>query len=159
MDRQIGRIVLDSSLVPKQRAIISIGYEGRTPREFLALLRANGVRKVIDVRELPLSRRKGFSKTPLSTLLETAGIAYQHLRAAGNPHRALKADTARCLALYAQHIAAHPEVVDLVTTGLAEKDPVAVICFERAHADCHRSRLLEAVDRKRPRAWRVVRVE
>jgi uncharacterized protein (DUF488 family) len=139
-------------------AVISIGYEGRTPAELIALLIRHRVRKVVDIRELPLSRRKGFSKTPLSAALRTAGIEYRHLRAAGNPHRRLKADTVRCLALYARHLAKHPEVVGLVKEQLID-GRVAVLCFERSHDACHRSRLLAALSRSRARKWRVVRVE
>jgi uncharacterized protein (DUF488 family) len=135
---------------------VSIGYEGRTPAEFLALLVAHRVTKVIDVRELPLSRRKGFSKTPLSAKLRSVGIAYQHVRAAGNPHRHLKSDTARCLALYAAHLKKHPEVVELVGDEL-QSGRVAVLCFERAHEACHRSRLLDAVGRSQ--RVQVLRVE
>ncbi|HEY7289996.1 MAG TPA: DUF488 domain-containing protein [Vicinamibacterales bacterium] len=137
-------------------AVVSIGYEGRTPAEFVALLVAHRITKVIDVRELPLSRRKGFSKTPLSAKLKSAGIDYCHVRAAGNPHRHLKADTARCLAMYTAHLKKHPEVVQLVGDELLS-GRVAVLCFERAHAACHRSRLLDAVSRSQ--RVQVVRVE
>lgn len=140
-------------------AVISIGYEGRTPAELIDLLIANGVRKVLDVRELPLSRRKGFSKTPLSITLKAAGIAYQHIRAAGNPHRQLKAQTARCLALYSKHLSNHPEVLDVVDEAMTG-GPVAVLCFERAHEACHRSRLLAALTAARTSPRRtIIRVE
>jgi uncharacterized protein (DUF488 family) len=138
--------------------VISIGYEGRTMGEFLALLRAHSVRKVLDVRELPLSRRRGFSKTPLGSALEAVGIAYQHLRAAGNPHRRLKADTALCLTLYSQHLADHPEVLNLVSEELRD-GPVAMLCFERLHDACHRSCLLEAIRRSDGGGIEVIRIE
>jgi uncharacterized protein (DUF488 family) len=137
--------------------IVSVGYEGRTPAELVALLQAHDVEKVIDVRELPLSRRKGFSKTPLSEVLRAAGIDYQHLRAAGNPHRHLKATPAVCLAKYSAHLAKHPEVVATVTTAI-DGGRVALLCFERAHDACHRSRLLAAMTARR-RRFKVVRVE
>jgi uncharacterized protein (DUF488 family) len=137
--------------------VVSIGYEGRTPAEFVEQLLARHVTKVIDVRELPLSRRKGFSKTSLSAKLKSAGIAYQHLRVAGNPHRHLKADTERCLALYAAHLKKHPEVVELVGNELMQSGRVAVLCFERAHESCHRSRLLDAIGRAH--RVHVIRVE
>ena len=71
---------------------ISVGYEGRTPAEMVALLRAQRVSRVLDIRELPLSRRRGFSKTALAERLRKAGIEYRHLRFAGNPHRHLLAN-------------------------------------------------------------------
>jgi len=54
--------------------IFTIGYEGKSLDQFVAELRRNRISRVIDVRELPLSRRKGFSKTPLTAALAAAGI-------------------------------------------------------------------------------------
>ncbi|MBA3393051.1 MAG: DUF488 domain-containing protein [Deltaproteobacteria bacterium] len=51
------------------------------------MLSAHRIDRVIDVRDLPLSRRRGFSKTPLATALTAHGIEYVHLRQAGNPFR------------------------------------------------------------------------
>ena len=65
--------------------LFTIGYEGATMDEFLSALRTAGVERVIDVRALPLSRRPGFSKTPLKNALAEAGIDYVHLRALGTP--------------------------------------------------------------------------
>jgi len=143
--------------------VVSIGYQGRTPIELIALLRKHHVEAVIDVRELPLSRRKGFSKTPLSSSLATVGIAYHHLKAAGNPHRKVivtEANRAACLKLYAKHLSKHPEVLDLVAET-CDGRRVAFLCFERAHEECHRAKLLEALTRQASArdAWHVVRVE
>src|SRR5688500_20328748 len=65
--------------------IFTIGYEGTTVAEFLAALQEAGVKRVIDVRALPLSRRPGFSKSPLRAALGEAGIDYVHLKALGTP--------------------------------------------------------------------------
>ncbi len=65
--------------------IFTIGYEGSTVGDFLGALKAAGVERVIDVRALPLSRRPGFSKSPLKAALEEAGIEYVHLKALGTP--------------------------------------------------------------------------
>ena len=54
--------------------IYTIGYEGTTVADFLAALAKAGVRRVIDVRALPLSRRPGFSKTLLGAALKEVGI-------------------------------------------------------------------------------------
>jgi uncharacterized protein (DUF488 family) len=65
--------------------IFTIGYEGAAMDEFLAALKNAGVERLIDVRALPLSRRPGFSKSPLRSTLEEAGIEYVHLKALGTP--------------------------------------------------------------------------
>jgi len=130
--------------------IFTIGYEGTTVAEFLAALKAAGVERVIDVRALPLSRRPGFSKTPLSGALEEAGIEFTHLKALGTPaegraaaragrHEDLKRVYAEQLEL-PEAMAQSAQMLDLV----AEK-PSALLCMEREPAHCHRTLLLSAV--------------
>ena len=65
--------------------IFTIGYEGATVPEVITALKRAGVERVIDVRALPLSRRPGFSKTPLRNALGESGIDYVHLKALGTP--------------------------------------------------------------------------
>src|SRR5207237_10033602 len=72
-------------MTKKKLRIFTIGYQGATVGEFLAALRQAGIEQVIDVRALPLSRRPGFSKSPLRAALEEAGINYVHLKALGTP--------------------------------------------------------------------------
>jgi len=124
--------------------LVSIGYEGRTADEFVAALQARRVDRLLDVRELPASRKKGFGKTALRERLEAAGIEYVHVREAGNPHR--KSAPGKALALYRSHLDANPGVVDTLL-GLASGRRVALMCFEREHERCHRSILLEAMTR------------
>jgi Protein of unknown function, DUF488 len=40
---------------------------------------------VVDVHELPLSRKRGFSKKSLATHLELNGLRYNHMAARGCP--------------------------------------------------------------------------
>jgi uncharacterized protein (DUF488 family) len=139
--------------------IVSVGYEGRTPDGLIALLLERNVERVIDVRELPLSRRRGFSKTALAERLKIAGIEYRHLRIAGNPHRQHKADVEKCLAMYDRHLRSHPEVIDAVRSEVDGRR-VALLCFEREHTSCHRSLLLRALRRRRDqRGTKVVQIE
>ena len=129
--------------------VVSVGYEQRTPDELASLLVDAGVNVLLDVRELPLSRRRGFSKTPLSELLERRGIGYCHLRSAGNPHRDVRRDPKRCLALYRQYLNHHPEIAaSVLVAALGQR--AALLCYERDQARCHRSILLEALRKLRP---------
>ena len=118
--------------------LFTVGYEGRGLDEFVEILQAAGVDRVIDVRELPLSRRRGFSKTPLSEALSSAKIEYVHLRIAGNPYRDQRGDIARCLALYLQHLQRSPEVIEAVLEA-ASGHRAALLCVERDACNCHRS--------------------
>ena len=64
----------------------SVGYERyRDVDDFARLLADAGVERLIDVRELPISRRRGFAKTALGNALGDQGVEYRHLRALGNP--------------------------------------------------------------------------
>jgi uncharacterized protein (DUF488 family) len=130
--------------------IFTIGYEGRRLEEFVQLLARTGVTRVLDIRALPLSRRKGFSKTPLSHALREAGIEYVHLRAAGNPYRHHKDNIERCLQLYAGHLDHHPEVLDEIEEAMKEHC-VAILCVEADPLCCHRSVI---ADRLRAHAQR-----
>jgi uncharacterized protein (DUF488 family) len=130
--------------------IFTIGYEGATMAEFLAALRRAGVRRVIDVRALPLSRRPGFSKTPLSAALAEAGIDYFHLKALGTPAEGRAAARAGRTADLKRIYAGQLELAEAIAQSaqmfaLAEETPSALLCFEREPAECHRTMLLDAV--------------
>jgi uncharacterized protein (DUF488 family) len=60
--------------------LFTIGYEKTTQGGFIDALTVAGVKTVIDVRDLPNSRRAGFSKNVLAASLAAAGIGYVHLR-------------------------------------------------------------------------------
>ncbi|MFL9841811.1 DUF488 domain-containing protein [Sphingomonas sp. ST-64] len=129
--------------------VFTIGYEGATMDSFLAALERAGVEQVIDVRQLPLSRRPGFSKTPLATALGERGISYVHLKALGTPKpgrdAAKKGDRATLEAVYSGQLelpeaqAAAARMRDLI----AQK-PSALLCFERDPCLCHRTLLLDS---------------
>jgi len=129
--------------------IYTIGYEGVTMEEFIAALKRAGVEQVIDVRALPLSRRPGFSKTPLRNALAEAGIAYVHLKALGTPKEgreaARKNDRATLDRIYANQLALpEAQMQAAQMRELAAERPSALLCYERDPGCCHRTLLLEA---------------
>ena len=67
------------------KGLFTIGYESATLADFIATLQAARVTLLLDVREFPLSRKKGFSKRALSEAVQAAGIAYRHERDLGSP--------------------------------------------------------------------------
>ena len=130
--------------------IFTIGYEGTTVGGFIAALQAAGVERVIDVRALPLSRRPGYSKTPLRLALEETGIEYVHLRALGTPTEGRNAaragrheDMARVYAGQLELPEAIAQTAQMI--ALVEEKPSALLCMEREPAHCHRTLLLDAV--------------
>ncbi len=130
--------------------IFTIGYEGTTVAEFVAALQRAGVERVIDVRALPLSRRPGFSKSPLKAALEQADIEYVHLKALGTPAdgraAARSGRHAELERIYAGQLEL-PEAIaqSALMLELAKERPSALLCMEREPAHCHRTLLLNAV--------------
>ena len=130
--------------------IFTIGYEGTTVPEFIAALTNAGVERVIDVRALPLSRRPGFSKTPLKGALDEAGIDYVHLKALGTPAEGRTAARAGRHADLERIYSGQLELPEAMAQAaqmldLAAEKPSALLCMEREPAHCHRSLLLNAV--------------
>ena len=130
--------------------IYTIGYEATTMTDFLAALTGAGVKRVIDVRALPLSRRPGFSKSSLAASLAQAGIGYVHLKALGTPKpgrdAAKKGDVATLRSVYAEQLELpEAQAQAAIMMGVAAELPSALLCYERDPCHCHRTLLLAAV--------------
>jgi uncharacterized protein (DUF488 family) len=129
--------------------LLTIGYEGRTQDDLIERLRNAGVDRVVDVRELPLSRRRGFSKTPLAAALDAAGIAYEHARELGNPkkhrERYKRGDVAGGARAYRAHLhnGSYPALIELADAVASQK--ICLLCVEGEHDRCHRAVIAGAI--------------
>ena len=135
---------------PQPSFFATIGYEGVSLDEFIVSLQDAGIKRLLDVRELPLSRRKGFSKTSLSAALSSAGIEYVHLRGLGDPKpgrdAARSGDMPRFRRIFGAHMRTSKAQADLaVAAHLVTEGGTCLMCFERDHADCHRSIVADAI--------------
>jgi uncharacterized protein (DUF488 family) len=128
--------------------LYTLGYEGLDVETFVASLLEVGVRSVVDVRELPLSRKRGFSKRALAGHLKTAGIAYFHAPTLGCPKQIRdryrkdgdwKAYTRDFLA----HLRCQQATVDELAR-IALANTACLVCFEANHETCHRSYVARA---------------
>ncbi|QCI92504.1 DUF488 family protein [Novosphingobium sp. EMRT-2] len=130
--------------------IWTIGYEQATVAGVMAALNRAGVDLLADVRALPLSRRPGFSKSALAANAREAGIEYRHFKALGTPAdgraAARRHDHATLERIYAAQLDL-PEAVlaGVQLTELALERKVALLCYERAASECHRTLLRKAV--------------
>ena len=130
--------------------IYTIGYEGTTQPDLVAALALAGVKRVIDVRAVPLSRKPGFSKNILASGLHEAGIGYVHLKALGTPPAGREAARKGRHAEMAQIYAGQLELPEAIAATaqlleLADELPSALLCFERDPATCHRRVLIDTV--------------
>lgn len=141
-----------ASRAPGRRGpgLVSIGYEGRTATELLAVLLEHEVQVVADVRLTPMSRKPGLSKTRLAQLLADAGVEYLHFRALGNPreNRApfWSGEVSEGVRRFRDLVQAEEAAAVLDELAeLASDRRVAVLCFERDHDRCHRQVVTEEV--------------
>lgn len=130
--------------------VFTIGYEGRVVEDFIEDLMNSGIQVLVDVRELPVSRKRGFSKSALSALVQEEGIEYLHLRELGSPRqsrRKLKegGDFEEFLKEYADHLQANPQHVNELQEVVDTGKRTAIMCFERDHKQCHRNFLVHAL--------------
>jgi uncharacterized protein (DUF488 family) len=131
-------------------ALFTIGYEGATPDRLIETLRQAGVTTLVDVRELPNSRRPGFAKRALSEALARAGIGYRHVRALGTPpegRAAAKAGrSAEMKRIFGARLAGtEAQAAVAALAAEAREGRVCLLCLEADPAQCHRSLVAEAV--------------
>ena len=132
-----------------QRVLFTIGYEGADPAQFLARLQARGIKILVDLRELPLSRKAGFSKRALATALQANGIDYLHLRALGCPRWLRERyrrdhDWEHYSEDFGRHLATQAEALQGLMQ-IARAQPTALMCFEARAERCHRSLVAAAL--------------
>ncbi|WP_286801371.1 DUF488 family protein [Marinobacter sp. UBA2498] len=131
--------------------IFTIGYEGMTSEEFRRVLLNAGVDTVVDVRELPLSRKPGFSKTKLREALALSGIGYVHMPKLGCPksvRHQLKedGDWGAYKVKFLEYLADQgAELETLAETASSEN--CALLCFEADATHCHRSLVARSVQK------------
>lgn len=108
-------------------------------------------RAPVDIRDAPISRKPGFSKTALAEAAVAARIRYSHLRALGCP-KPIRArnkaapDWARYTRDFKLYLAAQgPALLELRT--IAEQAPACVMCYEAEVNRCHRLFVAEAIAR------------
>lgn len=129
--------------------ISTIGYEGVDIAEFLDMLSAYGIDTIVDVRQAPISRKPGFSKTALAAALGTVGVEYVHMARLGCPKSVRdryreNGSWPEYSEGFLAYLATQGEAVrDLSRT--AQSSDCALLCFEADYRFCHRSMVAEAV--------------
>ena len=134
--------------------VASIGYEGHRDVDVFAMTLASaGVERLLDVRELPISRKRGFAKTALSEALERAGIEYRHLKVLGNP-KAFRdlyksGDVAGGRSQYERFLLSERSEALADLEALLFEKRSALMCVETNQAVCHRDVIFNALRTQR----------
>lgn len=132
--------------------VILTGYENDDIDSFVNKLQKHKVTFLVDVRELPISRKKYFSKSGLASKTEVKRIEYVHYRALGSPRdirhklRNKEMSYADFFINYRRHILENKEALFEIADMLKEKD-VCLMCYEESTELCHRSILVDELQK------------
>lgn len=123
--------------------LFTFGYEGLNYSQFFSILAEKDVQVLVDVRELPLSRKPGFSKSDLANTAVYCNIEYLHLRSLGCPRdirHAYRADHDwECYKQqFKQYLGTQDQAIqELVDLALTKR--CCLMCYEANPLFCHRS--------------------
>jgi uncharacterized protein (DUF488 family) len=132
--------------------IYTVGHSTRSAPEFLALLAAHGIRRLVDVRRYPGSRRHPhFAREKLAPALEFEGVTYVHALELGgrrtpapdSPNTAWRSPSFRA---YADHMSS-AEFQDWLNRLMewAPGSDTAIMCAEAVPWRCHRQLIADAL--------------
>ncbi len=132
--------------------VFTIGHSTRTMPEFIEILKAYGIKKVVDIRTIPKSRHNPqFNEDALRESLKAAQIGYLHMEGLGGLRRALKDSpnmawrnaSFRGFADYMQSGEFEENLEKLLEA--AEKRTTVIMCAEAVPWRCHRSLVSDAL--------------
>ncbi len=129
--------------------VFTIGYGGRGKEDFLALLKANGIQTVVDIRLRPDRACMGIwvrARTPdkgIERWLSDAGIGYCSLIELGNVF--LGYPEGEWQRRYQELLDSSGELLTAGLTGIP--DPICLLCAEKRVAECHRKQVAEFLAR------------
>jgi uncharacterized protein (DUF488 family) len=132
--------------------VSTVGHSTHPIDEFIGILRASGIRRLVDVRTIPGSRRNPqFGRENLAGSLQAAGIQYHHLPGLGGLRRPRKDSintgwrnaSFRGYADYMQTPEFGENLGHLIE--LASETATAIMCAEAVPWRCHRSLIADAL--------------
>jgi uncharacterized protein (DUF488 family) len=128
--------------------VFTIGHSTRNWKDFLEILRAHGIKRVIDVRAIPRSRHNPqFNREILSRKLRASRIGYVHLRKLG---AGVTRGGTRPIGAGATHRFADMQTPTFDAglqrlIKLARQKRSALMCAEAVPWRCHRSLIGDAL--------------
>ena len=122
--------------------VFTIGYERRDGEELVGRLREYGIDVLVDVRERPFSRKPDFRRNALEQRCAESGIEYQSWTRLGSTASQREIHASGDLSTFMSRFRTFAkrgrgDELDALAE-LAKRSTIALICYERAHAECHR---------------------
>lgn len=136
----------------KSLLVLTIGHSTRLLDDFIEMLRAHAVKRLLDVRTVPRSRfNPQFNRDTLPEALCKAGIAYTHMSNLGglrhpradSPNAGWRNASFRGFADYMQTPEFAAGLDALVK--VAREERIALMCAEALPWRCHRSLIADAL--------------
>jgi uncharacterized protein (DUF488 family) len=134
-------------------AIFTLGHSTLPIERFIALLRAYGIERLVDIRTVPRSRHNPqFNDTALAGTLRTEHIEYVPMQSLGGLRHARKDSTNTgwrnaSFRGYADYMQTEPFQDALQTLiQMSRQKRVAIMCAEAVPWRCHRSLVADALD-------------
>ena len=133
-------------------SLFTIGYEDRSISEFIERLNQFSITALVDVREIPLSRKKGFSKKQLKEYLEKNDIQYIHIKQLGSPKKLRDKlredkDYESFFEAYTKYLSTQIEILQELYTERVLEETICLMCYERLPSHCHRKVIAEEIKR------------
>jgi uncharacterized protein (DUF488 family) len=121
----------------------TLGYQSHTFSTMVKLLAGHDVRVLVDVRQNPVSRKKGFSRKHLEQAVSFFGISYLHCPELGTPPRIRKTylysgNVQKALTQYEKHLRTRESVLQTLLKRVRTQR-FCLLCLEADHNFCHRS--------------------
>ena len=132
--------------------IFTVGHSTHPIDEFIAMLKAHGVKKLIDVRTVPMSRHNPqFNADALAASVRASGITYRRMESLGglrharkdSPNGAWRNASFRGYADHMQTDEFTGAIEQLLERG--RHSNAAVMCAEAVPWRCHRSLIGDAL--------------
>jgi len=132
--------------------VLTVGHSTRSQEDFIALLQAHSVKRLVDVRSIPRSRHNPqFNRDRLASALRRAGISYLHMKDLGGL-RHPRSDSLNAawrnasFRGYADHMQTRKFAAGLRKLMKAAKTKrTAIMCAEAVPWRCHRSLIGDAL--------------
>ena len=146
----------------KRQTLFTIGYQGMTQESFFNKILSNGVKIVIDVRAIPHSRKKGFSKKGLESRANELGLKYEHIGSLGTPDDIRKAfklsgNFEEFAGRYLDTIAHEDDLLNDLSQEIL-KSVCCLLCYEQMPSECHRSLVAGEIAKRIPAPLQVLHI-
>jgi len=145
----------ESLLAARRRSptvVLTVGHSTRSQEDFIALLQAHAVKRLVDVRSIPRSRHNPqFNRDRIASALRRAGISYLHVKDLGglrqprsdSPNTAWRNASFRG---FADHMQTRKFAAGLrKLMKIAKMKRTTIMCAEAVAWRCHRSLIADAL--------------